>query len=186
MFQFLLLRMFGILWNGTFFGIILPVTMVMVALTLDDLVARKLGIGLVQSDLLQLAGIILFVSGILLLIVSSLTLWKEGKAWPWALSPHAAFNPHKLVSSGPYAVVRHPMVLSYLMVLLGIGCFCSSIVMILWLVPLVAGLSYEFLEYTEERRMQRWFGKSYTTYAQRTPSILPHLQGLYLEMSRKW
>lgn len=171
--SFWLLRFFGAVWHVLFFGLIIPVSLILVSWTLDQLLYSWLGIGLHPSWWLQTAGILLLLAGLLLTALSCWTLWSEGKGYPWSFGTHAAYNPQKLVTSGPYSVVRHPMGTSYLLLLLGLGCLVPSLVMLVWMVPLIGGLLYEYFEFTEEIRLRQWFGKEYEDYHNSTPSLIP-------------
>lgn len=168
-----LLRIFSTIWYILFFGIIVPVSLLLVSWSLDQLILDRWHIGLYPSWWLETAGILFLLAGLILLIVSSWTLYMEGKGYPLSFGSGAAFNPQKLVTSGPYSVVRHPMGTSYILVLLGLGCLLPSLVMMIWMVPLIGGLFYEYFEFTEERRLAEWFGKEYETYHTSTPSLLP-------------
>jgi protein-S-isoprenylcysteine O-methyltransferase Ste14 len=180
-FQFIL-RLFGVLWYGMLFGIILPVSMVLVSLALDQWLFELAAIQLFASGLTFAASVLFILCSIVLLSLSVMTLHREGKGWPWSLGSHAAFNPQKLVTTGPYALVRHPMTLAYLLYLLALGCLIPSVVMLFWLIPLTAGMFYEYLEYTEELRLKRWFGETYLRYHRQTPSLFPRFQALFLDI----
>jgi protein-S-isoprenylcysteine O-methyltransferase Ste14 len=168
-----LLRLFSTIWYVLFFGILMPVSLLLVSWSLDQLVLDWWGIGLYHNWWLETAGLLLILTGLLLLVLSSWTLFAEGKGYPWSFGSHAAFNPQKLVVSGPYSVMRHPMGTSYLLMLFGLGCLLPSLVMLVWMVPLIAGLFYEYFEFTEERRLLQWFGKDYQKYHTATPSLVP-------------
>ncbi len=170
-----LLRIFSTLWYGLFFGIILPVAVMLVSVSLDQQVEAWWGIGLWQSWWLGIAGALFILAGILLIGLAIWTLYWEGKGFPLSFGSHAAFNPQRLVTSGPYSVVRHPMGTGYLMVLFGVGCLVPSLVMLVWMLPLIGGLFYEFFEFTEEIRLRQWFGEKYEAYHKTTPSLIPRL-----------
>lgn len=168
-----LLRIFSTIWYVLFFGIIVPVSLLMVSWSLDQLILERWQVGLFPSWWLETAGILFLLAGLILFIVSGWTLYAEGKGFPLSFGSGAAFNPQKLVTSGPYSIVRHPMGTSYILMLLGLGCLLPSLVMMVWIVPLIGGLFYEYFEFTEERRLAQWFGKEYEAYHTSTPSLLP-------------
>lgn len=180
-----ILRIISIIWYALFFGIVLPVTLVLISLSLDVQLEERFSIGLDWSVPLVVTGVIFLVAAIALVIISSLTLHRNGKGFPWSFGSHVAYNPQKLVTSGPYAVVRNPMATSYLLFLLSIGCILPSLVMIVWIVPLTGGLLYEYFEFTEEKRLAAWFGKEYTEYAKRTPSLLPRFSSLWQNFGKQ-
>lgn len=171
----IILRLFGLFWYFCLFGIVVPLSMVVVSTTLDQEIANLLNWNITWNYPLITIGLAAMLFGLILVFWSSFTLHRAGKAYPWSIGSHAAFNPHQLVTSGPYAIVRHPMTTSYLLFLVGLALIVPSPVMLLWLIPLTAGLFYEYLEYTEEVQLRRWFGQEYETYHHRTPSIIPKL-----------
>ncbi len=79
--------------------------------------------------------------------------------------------PQDLVSVGPFAVVRHPRYLQFLIALLGLSLFANYLalyaVFALWLpgVWLIAVL--------EERELRERFGSEYEAYCRRVPRFLP-------------
>lgn len=180
-----ILRLISVIWYVLFFGIVLPITLVLISLSLDEQLRDRLSIGLTASLPLLLTSGILLVASVSLAIMSALTLHRYGKGFPWSFGSHVAYNPQKLVTNGPYAVVRNPMATSYLLFLLAIGCAIPSLVMVAWVVPLVGGLLYEYFEFTEEKRLTEWFGKEYTNYAKRTPSLLPKPSSLWQSFGKQ-
>lgn len=168
-----LLRFFGTMWHALFFGMIMPICLLMVSWSLDQLIYNWWGVRLYHTWWMESAGMLLLLSGLLLAALASWTLYIEGKGFPWSLGAHVAYNPQKLVRSGPYSVVRHPMGTSYLLYLLGLGCLLPSLTMLVWIVPLMGGLLYEYFEFTEEVKLRHWFGQEYEAYHHNTPSLLP-------------
>jgi protein-S-isoprenylcysteine O-methyltransferase Ste14 len=180
----LFLRIMSTLWYVLFFGLILPFTMVLVSLSLDVQLVERFGIQLSLSPLLIGTAAVLGVASLSLMLLSVVVLHHEGKGYPWSFGSHVAYNPQKLVTSGPFAVVRNPMATSYLLFLWAIGCLVPSLVMVIWMVPLAAGLLYEYLEFTEEKRLVDWFGKEYLDYQKRTPSLLPRVDVLWKNLGK--
>ena len=168
-----LLRVFGALWHGLSLAFVLPLCLVMVSLSLDELLLLYTGVDLSPSWWLQTAGLLFILSAAILAGISWWTLWSEGKGYPWAFGNHVAYNPQRLVTSGPYSMVRHPVGLSYILLLLGLGCLTSSLTMLVWIVPLMGGLLYEYFEFTEEIKLRQWFSEEYERYHTTTPSLLP-------------
>jgi protein-S-isoprenylcysteine O-methyltransferase Ste14 len=82
--------------------------------------------------------------------------------------------PQRLVTDGPFARVRHPRYLQFLLALLGFALFANYLalyaVLALWLpgVWLIVVL--------EERELRERFGAEYDAYCRRVPRFLPRLQ----------
>lgn len=81
---------------------------------------------------------------------------------------------HELVSSGPYAFIRHPMYTSFLLMGLGQAFLLSN-----WLVGLAGMVGFAILFLLrvdkEERMMLEIFGPQYRAYFERTKRIIPYL-----------
>jgi protein-S-isoprenylcysteine O-methyltransferase Ste14 len=102
----------------------------------------------------------------------ALAIWARvhlGRNW----SSHPTHKEHhELVTSGPYALVRHPIYTGILLAELG-----SSIgVSVWWLIPLVFGI-YVFVRrvYKEERIMTELFPDTYPAYKKRTWALIPYI-----------
>ena len=169
------LRLLSVVWYILCFGFILPVTLLLITVSLDQLAHGWFGVGLAPNGFLLAASMLFGLAGLVLLGLSTMALHREGKGWPWSFGSHAAFNPQHLVTSGPYAYVRHPMGSAYLLFLIAVGCLVPSLTLLLWIVPLAGGLLYEYFGFTEEKRLRHWFGDEYEAYHSRTASLLPRL-----------
>ncbi len=90
----------------------------------------------------------------------------------WSISLEIRDN-HTLVSGGPYALVRHPMYSSFLLIALGQAFLLSN-----WFAGLsgIVGFSILFLLRVgkEERMMLQTFGSSYGDYMKKTKRIIPY------------
>ncbi len=77
----------------------------------------------------------------------------------------------RVVDTGPYARVRHPMYLGQ--VLLHVGLWISTLSLIS-LIPLIAVfLGYNYLANDEEHRLEAKFGDDYLTYKKRVRKWIP-------------
>ncbi len=84
-----------------------------------------------------------------------------------------AFEPtQNLVTAGPYAYVRNPLVFGFLFILLGVGFVANSLSGIV-LVPVVAVLSMVYLKLFEEKELARRFGVYYEHYRENVPMLIP-------------
>lgn len=81
---------------------------------------------------------------------------------------------HKFVSTGLYAVVRHPMYSSFLLIAVGQAFLLSN-----WVAGLSGLVGFAVLFFmrieAEERMMSEKFGSQYRSYAERTKRIIPYL-----------
>ncbi|MFS8110405.1 protein-S-isoprenylcysteine O-methyltransferase [Rhizobium jaguaris] len=94
-----------------------------------------------------------------------------GKNWSITLEIR---EQHQLVCSGPYALIRHPMYTSFLLMALGQAFLLSN-----WVVGLAGLLGFAILYFLrvdkEERMMLEYFGPEYRAYMDRTKRIIPYL-----------
>lgn len=101
-----------------------------------------------------------------LLLVAAVALWATA-----SVHCSRATNAGKLATSGPYAVIRHPIYASVLLLGLGLGCLFFSW---LHLLVVVASVPLWWLESaSEEREMTEQFGEEYDAYRQRTSMFIP-------------
>ncbi len=81
----------------------------------------------------------------------------------------------KLVTDGPYAVVRHPQ---YTGLMLGIlGALVQWPTLLTLVMAPILVFTYYRLARREERELQERFGDEYAAYRARTPMLLPRLWG---------
>lgn len=128
----------------------------------------RLGVWTIGGETVRWIGVVLFAAGGVL------------RLWPFFVlgsrfSGLVAIQPgHRLVTSGIYALIRHPSYLGLLVNALGWALvFRSSVGVVLvglTLVPLVARIL------SEERLLRGHFGAEYDAYASRTWRLVP---GLY-------
>ena len=80
---------------------------------------------------------------------------------------------HELIISGPYAMVRHPI---YTGILTG---FLGTVIALSQMRGLIAFVLIFLVLWLKLRREEQWmrsqFGETYTTYAQKTASLVPYL-----------
>ena len=81
---------------------------------------------------------------------------------------------HRLVSGGPYALVRHPMYTSFMLMGLGQAFLLSN-----WVAGLAGLVGFAVLFFLrvdrEERMMIENFGPDYRAYMARTKRLIPYL-----------
>jgi protein-S-isoprenylcysteine O-methyltransferase Ste14 len=113
-------------------------------------------------------GTIIFASGLSVFRRSHKVL---GRNWSITLEIR---EQHKLVRAGPYAMVRHPMYTSFMLMALGQAFLLSN-----WVVGLAGLIGFAVLFFLrvdkEERMMLENFGPQYRAYMERTKRIIPYL-----------
>jgi len=84
------------------------------------------------------------------------------------------FNPPpKLVSSGPYAYVRNPMLSGVFIFMFGLGALFRSISIVFIFTPLFVLLNYLELKAIEEPELENRLGEDYFKYKKRVPMFFP-------------
>ena len=109
----------------------------------------------VVSYLLIICGIILLVSA-----------WKV---------LYAAQRSHQLATTGPYAKMRHPQYVGFILIMLGFLLQWPTILTLL-MFPILVWM-YVRLARREEREAKLKFGETWTAYAKQTPAFVPRLFG---------
>lgn len=88
---------------------------------------------------------------------------------------YKAQREHRLAVSGPYARVRHPQYVGFVLIMLGF-LFQWPTLLTLIMFPILV-IMYVRLAKREERDAITEFGQAYTAYAAVTPPFFPHLSG---------
>lgn len=91
----------------------------------------------------------------------------------WNVLYHAQ-RANRLATAGPYARIRHPQYVAFVMVLLGFLLQWPTLLTLLMFPVLV--VMYGRLAVTEEREMRARFGAEFDAYAARTPRFVPQLR----------
>lgn len=96
--------------------------------------------------------------------------------WLLSASWHVLYHAQRaqvLATGGPYARIRHPQYLAFVMILFGFLLQWPTILTLLMFPVLL--VMYGRLAVTEERDMETAFGAAWRAYAARTPRFLPDL-----------
>lgn len=117
-----------------------------------------------------------FVSFPILSIGIVLTLWSifhfaRVKGTPVPFNP-----PPRLVTTGPYAHVRNPMLTGLFMILFGLGILLKSISLTFFFTPLFILLNVLELKAIEEPELEKRLGEEYRQYKKSTPMFIPGLK----------
>jgi protein-S-isoprenylcysteine O-methyltransferase Ste14 len=89
------------------------------------------------------------------------------------------FNPpHQLVTEGPYAWARNPMLSGVFACMFGLGFLLHSVSMVIVWTPAFVVVNVIELKLVEEPELERRFGASYRDYRRRTPMFVPRPLGI--------
>ena len=102
----------------------------------------------------------------------AIAIWARaciGRNWG---APMSLREGHELVTSGPYAVVRHPIYSGISLALLG----TSFVAWFPWIALTAAAFAYfVFAGLVEERSMKAQFPDAYPPYVKRTKMLIPYI-----------
>lgn len=98
--------------------------------------------------------------------------WLLASAWSVL---YRAQRAHKLALSGPYARVRHPQYIGFVLIMFGFLLQWPTILTVAMFPVLV--VMYGYLARREERDMEAKFGEAYRQYAAKTPRFIPKWGG---------
>lgn len=90
----------------------------------------------------------------------------------WNVLYHAQRR-QSLATAGPYARIRHPQYVAFVMILLGFLLQWPTLLTLVMFPVLL--LMYGRLAITEENEMRKLFVAEYDSYAQRTPRFIPRI-----------
>jgi protein-S-isoprenylcysteine O-methyltransferase Ste14 len=96
------------------------------------------------------------------------------------------FNPpHQLITSGPYAYTRNPMLTGVFVLLSGFGIFFESVFLLFVFTPLLLLLGFWELKAIEEPELVKRLGQDYIEYRKITPMFFPRFSSKYKRISTK-
>jgi protein-S-isoprenylcysteine O-methyltransferase Ste14 len=82
----------------------------------------------------------------------------------------------KLVTSGPYALVRHPSVIGKLMGVIGLGCIFKATSFTFVIIPVLFLWSVFYNRFIQERGCVEKFKEEYIAYRKAVPMFIPKLK----------
>lgn len=104
-----------------------------------------------------------------------LWLWCAGKFLKTRGTPVPVNPPPRLITDGPYAYSRNPMMTGLFMVVAGIGILFGSVTLTFIMTPIFVSVSFLEFRLIEEPELARRFGKAYEDYRAKTPIIIPRM-----------
>ena len=84
---------------------------------------------------------------------------------------HEAQQTHQLATTGPYAYLRHPQYVGFILIMLGFLLQWPTL-LTLGMFPILV-MMYVRLARREEREVRTEFGEAYDRYARRVPGFIP-------------
>ncbi len=82
----------------------------------------------------------------------------------------------KIVTSGPYSLVRHPSVIGKLLGIIGLACLSNSVFFTFVVIPLLFTGSALYNKFVQEKGCTDRFGKEYIEYRKTVPMFIPKLK----------
>lgn len=119
-----------------------------------------------------LLGFTVFFAGLSIGIKSTRLLYREGFGLPWG-EARREVQSERLVTTGPYAYTRNPMVLGYSLLPLGMGLMFRSPGMAFPTTAAVLLINIVLVKTREEPNLERRFGEEFLDYKRRTPFLIP-------------
>ncbi len=119
-----------------------------------------------EFGILSIAGILFLITGIL---VRQLSIRHLGRHFTYEVKVQ---KNHKLITSGPYHYVMHPLYTGIIIMWLGLAIAFQSVsgaaIILLLVFPALAIRISK-----EEKAMRKEFGKKYETYSRKTKRLIP-------------
>jgi protein-S-isoprenylcysteine O-methyltransferase Ste14 len=155
---------------GVLFYALLVFSFIIIALQVDRLVGITdifpKPFSIILASLLFLAAFIL--------IGWSVLVFLKAKGTPVPANP-----PPQLVTTGPYAYVRNPMLTGVFALLFGIGVLLGSVSLLVIFTPLFILVNVWELKVIEEPELLKRLGQDYIEYRKSTPMFFPSLGKIY-------
>jgi len=145
-----------------------PLIFIMIALVYAGILTDHF-----RPGLLSVTGFVLRAIGALMIVAgAALAAWAIRSIGKDMQTDIAVNKGHVLRTEGAYAIVRHPMYLS--LILLGLGAGLSTLNLLLIGFALFALAPVQFLRARKEEELfVRHFGQAYTGYQKKTPMLFP-------------
>ncbi len=149
-------------------GLVVFLALLLLVVFLSLLTDRALGLPqLLPGPLGWVVGVPLLAAGGMLWAWCVVLFWRA-KGTPIPFNP-----PRELVTVGPYAWVRNPMLSGVFACLFGLGFVLHSVAMVFLWTPLFVLANAIELRFVEEPELERRLGASYSEYRQRVPMFIP-------------
>ncbi len=157
---------------GAFFYTLLIFSFVVVALQVD----RLLGLTTIFPSPFHIILSLPVFSLALFLMGWSVLNFIRAKGTPVPFNP-----PPQLVTTGPYAYVRNPMLTGVFALLFGFGVFFESASLLVVFTPFFIFINVWELKAIEEPELLKRLGEDYIEYRKRTPMFFPGITIIFKE-----
>jgi protein-S-isoprenylcysteine O-methyltransferase Ste14 len=154
------------------FGLVYPAVYILASKWMDQRIAQQLP---PINPYGQIAAAFVLTIGVFWVGWAYSYLHFVGRGSPIEAFGVALYHTERLVTSGPYAYSRNPMLLGYLFILLGIALWMNSLSGLI-LIPIVVIVASVYLMAFEHPVLKRRFGGEYEEYRERVPMLLPRLR----------
>ncbi len=152
-------------------GLLFFFTLVTVFIVISLQADKFLGLPkLLPTSVNIILSVLILAIGLFLVLWSILHFIKV-KGTPVPFNP-----PPKLVTTGPYAHVRNPMLTGVFILFLGLGAWFRSISLVFIFTPLFVLLNVLELRAVEEPELEKRLGEEYLEYKKRVPMFIPWLK----------
>ena len=148
---------------GAVFVFSIIVLLVAVSLKVDKFLGFS---GLFAAPLNRILSAPIIATGLFLILWSNLHFIKV-KGTPVPFNP-----PPELVTNGPYAHVRNPMLTGVFILMFGLGILLNSVSLVFIFTPLHILLNVLELKAIEEPELEKRLGKDYVEYKKRVPMFI--------------
>ena len=155
--------------GAIFYGLLIFV-FVVIALHVD----RLIGLNNIFPNPLNIILSLPIFSLALFLLGWSVQNFLKAKGTPVPFNP-----PPKLVTTGPYAYTRNPMLTGVFSLLFGFGVLFGSIFLLIVFTPLFIFINFWELKSIEEPELEKRLGEEYIEYRKRTPMFFPSLRIIF-------
>jgi protein-S-isoprenylcysteine O-methyltransferase Ste14 len=129
-----------------------------------------LGLPKLNINTLNIIISVVFLIFGLFFVLWSVIHFLKVKGTPVPINP-----PPKLVSTGPYAYTRNPMLTGIFFLMFGIGFWIGSLSLILIFTPLFILANVLELKKIEEPELEKRLRQKYLDYKKKTPMFIPNL-----------
>lgn len=155
---------------GALFYALLIFLFVVIALQVDN----SIGLTAILPNPLNIILFLPIFAFALFMIAWSVQNFLRVKGTPVPFNP-----PPRLVTSGPYAYTRNPMLTGVFALLFGFGVIFGSISLFFIFTPLFIIINYWELKAIEEPELLKRLGDEYIAYRNRTPMFFPNLKSIF-------